>query len=381
MTGDWVSIDFETANYWPGSICSVGMTAVVAGEIRDRFSTLVDPPGDGGFAAYNTSIHGITAQMVDGAPAWPAALDQILDFADGRPLVAHNAAFDFGALREACTKTAVKWPELRYACSLVVARQTWRLLAYRLPFVAEAAGVSMTGPHHDAQADADTAARVMLAAMAEHGTNELDDLLRKLQIRYGQLYPDSGSWSNCRRRVQEKRPPIPTANSNADPEGPLHGRHVCITGTLNSLSRADAQQRLADVGAQATAGVSRKTDILVVGTADPTRFAPGMALSGKHRKAQELLDAGHEIEVVSETDLLELLSLSAASAVGPEALQRAHALSPTEAATRHANLCAEIDDHRFRYYVKDAPVISDVAFDQLVIERRALEKAHPSLRR
>ncbi|WP_053215165.1 exonuclease domain-containing protein [Streptomyces viridochromogenes] len=380
MNGDWVSIDFETANYWPGSICSVGMTAVVAGKITDRFSTLVNPPGDGGFTAYNTSIHGITAQMVDGAPAWPAVLRQILDFADGRPLVAHNAAFDFGALRAACTETAVEWPGARYACSLVVARQTWRLLAYRLPFVAEAAGVPMTGAHHDAQADADTAARVMLAAMAVHGTDKLDDLLSKLQIRYGQLYPDSGSWSNCRRRVQEKRQPIPTANPEADPEGPLYGRHVCITGTLNSLSRADAQQRLADIGAQATAGVSRKTDILVVGTADPTRFAPGMALSGKHRKAQELLDAGHEIEVISETDFLELLSLSASSPVSAEALRQAKALPLTEAAARHANVSVEIDDHRFRYYIKDAPVISDEEFDQLVLERRALEKAHPSLR-
>ncbi|GAA4062816.1 exonuclease domain-containing protein [Streptomyces shaanxiensis] len=335
--------------------------------------------GDGGFAAYNTSIHGITAQMVDGAPAWPAVLEQILNFADGRPLVAHNAAFDFRALREACTETAVEWPEVRYACSLVVARQTWRLLAYRLPFVAEAAGVSMAGPHHDAQADADTAARVMLAAMAVHGTDKLDDLLGKLQIRYGQLYSDSVSWSNCRRRVQEKRPPIPTANPDADPEGPLYGQHVCITGTLNSLSRAEAQHQLADVGAQATAGVSRKTDILVVGTADPTRFAPGMTLSGKHRKAKELLDSGHEIEVISETEFLELLSLSAATPVSVEALRQAQALSLTEAATQHASLSVEIDEHRFRYYVKDAPMISDAEFDQLVLERRALEKAHPSL--
>ncbi|XUL89029.1 exonuclease domain-containing protein [Streptomyces galilaeus] len=376
MNGDWVSIDFETANYWPGSICSVGMTAVGAGEITDRFSTLVRPPGDGNFASYNTSIHGITAQMVGGAPAWPAVLRQILVFADGRPLVAHNAAFDFGALRAACTETAVEWPGVQYACSLVVARQTWRLLSYRLPFVAEAAGVPMTGTHHDAQADADTAAGVMLAAMAVHGTDKLDDLLGKLQIRYGQLSPDSGSWSNCRRRVQEKRPPIPAA----DPEGPLFGRYICITGTLNSLSRTDAQQRLADVGAQVTAGVSRKTDTLVVGTADPTRFAPGMTLSGKHRKAQELLDAGHEIEVISETDFLEMLSLSADNSVSAEAPRQAEALPLPEAAAQHASLCAEIDDHRFRYYVKGAPAISDEKFDQLVLERRALERTHPSLR-
>ncbi|MFF0683921.1 exonuclease domain-containing protein [Streptomyces tendae] len=381
MNGDWVAIDFETANYWPGSICSVGMTAVVNGVIADQFTTLVTPPGGGGFATYNTSIHGITASMVNGAPSWPTALNQILDFADGRPMVAHNAAFDFGALREACTKTTVRWPELRYACSLVVARQTWRLLAYRLPFVAEAAGVSMAGPHHDAQADADTAARVMLAAMAEHGTDGLDDLLRKLQIRYGQLHPDVGSWSNCRRRVQEKRAPIPTAKPDADPEGPLYGRHVCITGTLNSLSRADAQQRLADIGAQATAGVSRKTDVLVVGTADPTRFAPGMTLSGKHRKAQELLDAGHQIEVISETDLLEMLSVSATNAVDPEALRQAQVLSLTEAAARHASLTTEIDEHRFRYYVKGAPTTSDATFDQLTLEKRVLEAAHAPLKR
>jgi len=286
------------------------MAAVTDGEITDRFSTLVSPPGGGGFTTYNTSIHGITAQMTEGAPSWPTALRRILDFADGRPLVAHNAAFDMGALRAACTETGLSWPELRYACSLVVARRTWRLPAYRLPFVAEAAGIPMASRHHDARTDADTAARVMLAAMAEHGTDDLADLLGKLQIRYGRQSPDSGSWSNCRHRAYEARPPIPAANPDADPENPLYGLRVCITGTLNSLTRPDAQQRLADAGAQATSGASRKTDVLVVGTPDPTRFAPGMTLSGKHRKAQELLDGGHEIEVISETDFLELLSLS-----------------------------------------------------------------------
>lgn len=71
---------------------------------------------------------------------------------------------------------------MRYACSLVVARQTRRLLTYRLPFVAEATGVPMTGGHHDAQADADAAALVMLAAFAANGVDTLDDLLRKLDL-------------------------------------------------------------------------------------------------------------------------------------------------------------------------------------------------------
>jgi NAD-dependent DNA ligase len=43
-------------------------------------------------------------------------------------------------------------------------------------------------------------------------------------------------------------------------------------------------------------------------------------------------------------------------------------------------LTTQIEDHRFRYYIKDAPIISDVEFDRLLRERKALETAHSSLR-
>ena len=37
--------------------------------------------------------------------------------------------------------------------------------------------------------------------------------------------------------------------------------------------------------------------------------------------------------------------------------------SPADAAKRHAQLAEEITGHRFRYYVLDAPVVSDGQFD------------------
>jgi len=46
---------------------------------------------------------------------------------------------------------------------------------------------------------------------------------------------------------------------------------------------------------------------------------------------------------------------------------------------RHARLAAEIADHQFRYYVLDAPVVSDGQFDELWRELLALEEAHPEL--
>ncbi|MET8577880.1 NAD-dependent DNA ligase LigA [Streptomyces sp. NPDC005012] len=53
---------------------------------------------------------------------------------------------------------------------------------------------------------------------------------------------------------------------------------------------------------------------------------------------------------------------------------------PSEARDRHAQLAEQIEEHRFRYYVKDAPVVSDAEFDTLLRELEALEERHPELR-
>ncbi|WTB88502.1 NAD-dependent DNA ligase LigA [Streptomyces cellulosae] len=53
---------------------------------------------------------------------------------------------------------------------------------------------------------------------------------------------------------------------------------------------------------------------------------------------------------------------------------------PAEAREKHATLAEQIEEHRFRYYVKDAPVISDAEFDRLLRELEQLEERYPELR-
>ncbi|OBG39752.1 NAD-dependent DNA ligase LigA [Mycobacterium sp. E3198] len=43
-------------------------------------------------------------------------------------------------------------------------------------------------------------------------------------------------------------------------------------------------------------------------------------------------------------------------------------------------LADEVREHQFRYYVRDAPIISDAEFDQLLRRLEALEEQHPELR-
>ncbi len=54
-------------------------------------------------------------------------------------------------------------------------------------------------------------------------------------------------------------------------------------------------------------------------------------------------------------------------------------MSPESVRERYVQLAEEVRGHRFRYYVLDAPVLSDGQFDELWRELLAIEEAHPEL--
>ncbi|MBP1049783.1 NAD-dependent DNA ligase LigA [Rhodococcus qingshengii] len=54
--------------------------------------------------------------------------------------------------------------------------------------------------------------------------------------------------------------------------------------------------------------------------------------------------------------------------------------APNEAREQWTELAEEVRQHQFRYYVRDAPVISDGAFDTLLGQLNALEEQYPDLR-
>ncbi|MBM7441991.1 NAD-dependent DNA ligase LigA [Streptomyces sp. HB132] len=53
---------------------------------------------------------------------------------------------------------------------------------------------------------------------------------------------------------------------------------------------------------------------------------------------------------------------------------------PAEVREEHALLAEQIEEHRFRYYVKDQPVVDDAEFDRQMRALEAIEGEHPELR-
>ena len=95
---DFVAIDFETANSVRSSVCSIGIVKVKNGKIQEELYTLINPLSE--FHYYNMKIHGITEYMVHDAPTFEEFWPKFKVFIENQTIIAHNASFDIGVLRE-----------------------------------------------------------------------------------------------------------------------------------------------------------------------------------------------------------------------------------------------------------------------------------------
>ncbi|CAN5431236.1 hypothetical protein BH10ACT6_BH10ACT6_09760 [soil metagenome] len=189
MPLDFTAIDFETANGSPASACSVGLVKVRDGQVVDRIGWFIQPPeGHDHFVDWNIRIHGITPEMVVGAPSWTEQLVELMAFAEDDILVAHNAGFDMGVIKAACAATGIATPSYTYMCSLQLARKTYTLDSYRLPMAALAAGFD-SFVHHDAVADSEACAAIMVHAAERWGAIDLVELSGLAGVRLSSTVP------------------------------------------------------------------------------------------------------------------------------------------------------------------------------------------------
>ncbi|SHG59410.1 DNA polymerase-3 subunit epsilon [Jatrophihabitans endophyticus] len=119
----FVVVDLETTGGAAASdaITEVGAVKVRGGQVLGEFQTLVDPRRS--IPAFVSVLTGITDTMVVSAPTISSVVPAFLEFARGAILVAHNAPFDIGFLKAACTELALPWPGPAVVDTAVLARR------------------------------------------------------------------------------------------------------------------------------------------------------------------------------------------------------------------------------------------------------------------
>lgn len=157
-------VDVETTGFTPGPDRVVEVAVVVVqpdGGVIDEWTSLVDPGRDVG----PTWVHGITDEMVAGAPTFADVAAELLERLEGAVVVAHNAPFDGGFLAHELTHAGITTPSVPAACTLQVAR--WSALDvpnFKLATCCAAFGLTNEWAHSalgDARVTAELAVRLL----------------------------------------------------------------------------------------------------------------------------------------------------------------------------------------------------------------------------
>ncbi len=301
-----MALDVETANYDRGSICAIGWAFVRNGNIGDTGSFLCRPPDPVyWFDPWISTIHGITERDVRDKPTFGDVVPELITGFGDLPVIAHNAAFDIGALREAHTYCALPWPTLSYGCTLVWSRRLLHLPSNRLPIVCRHLGVKLSR-HHDAGEDARAAAQIAIALAGQVQAHTLDALCHTTWSRLGRLQPTE--WDGCTLRDLTSKS-APQANLDADPTNPFYGETVVFTGGLSCMIRSDAWRYVAAAGGTPNDDVTKRTTLLVLGDGfrGASTFDDFLA-TDKAVKAWRYRERGQPIEFWSEIDFVEALT-------------------------------------------------------------------------
>ena len=307
----FTAIDFETANFTRASVCSVGIITIEDGRVVNRLHQLIRPEPCR-FEPFNIGIHGITENDVASAPSfedfWPTLCAQLVG-----PLVAHNASFDMSVLRKALDQAALKYPDTDYFCTRVISRLLWPdRPTYALSHLAGYFGITFN--HHNAESDAHACALIALEACRTIQAESLYDISEQYEMSVGRLYdggyfPCSGFYEGrqpARRRERVRASEITPTRTSTDESSACYGKSFVFTGAMSAMSRIDAMQNVVDRGGFCHDGVKKDTDYLVLGQNGFIGYGSGHR-SGKIKRAEELIAMGHQMEIISEADFIQML--------------------------------------------------------------------------
>jgi DNA polymerase-3 subunit epsilon len=156
----FVGLDFETADHGADSACAVGLVRVAGDRIITRDYYLIRPPRNSFFF---TSLHGITWEHVRKKATFEELWPRIQNLLLGAEFIAsHNAGFDRRVLESCCQAAKIPRPEIRFVCTVKLARQLWNIRPTSLSNVCRYLGLRLNP--HEVLSDAEACAGIVLAA-------------------------------------------------------------------------------------------------------------------------------------------------------------------------------------------------------------------------
>lgn len=157
-------------------ITEIGAVKIFNGQIIDTFSQLVNPNVK--IPDRIVELTGITDELVRDKPTIDEVMPKFLDFIGDSVLVAHNASFDIGFIRENCNLLRLKF-DYTYLDTLQLSRELFpELKSHRLNILAKHLHIKLEN-HHRAVDDSEATAKIftnLIQMLKEKEVSKLEEI-------------------------------------------------------------------------------------------------------------------------------------------------------------------------------------------------------------
>jgi DNA polymerase-3 subunit epsilon len=171
-TVDFVVFDFETANTSKTSACAIGFAIVKNLVVTETKHFYISPQHDQWFIQRFVDLHGISWDQVYDKPFFYELWPEIEGLFLNNLVIAYNATFDLGILKETLNYYNIPVPEIKYNCALTYARNhVTGVPNYKLSSVCRHLNIPLN--HHQAESDAVGAAHIMIHLVTQFKADEL----------------------------------------------------------------------------------------------------------------------------------------------------------------------------------------------------------------
>ena len=346
---DYIVIDIENPNTKADSICQIAMIQVKDDKVVYNKNSLINP--EDRFDDINMRVHKITPNMVKDKVTFKEYWEEIKEIVTNNIVVGHGIKFDISVISKSLNKYGIELPNIKIVCTQHLAQKYLDIDKYKLDSVCKYLNIECENHHNasnDAEAsleifkyiknnyDIDESdiedykyipsdkKTIGMRVAYSNSTKSLQDLkqivektmvdkqITENEINYLKFWLDNNSqlignypFDKINNIVNQvlKDGQITTKELNdlntvfnefIDPLNKINEKTItiedncfCLTGTFNSGSKEDIEQKIIAKGGKCSKSVSAKINYLIVGDGGSDAWKFGN-YGGKVQKAMEL---------------------------------------------------------------------------------------------
>ena len=304
MTLNFALIRIECCNQYKDTPCRVALVGVKNSEIVEQKEFFIDPLD----AEFDFMTSGTTLEDLRGRGSFAEQFPALLDFIKQYPVLVSTAdGYDADVLFNAITLHKVECGSLPYMTAKNVLRRAYDSYSYQFDYLCDKMGVSVEGitPMDFAIAWC----QLLIKACADKEFADLLMFAEENRIVVGSISLQGYERCHIKRIYKPKKKEVTEYDpANFDETHPFFDRNVVFTGKLTYFLREDAEYYVERIGGHCSSGLTKATSYLVVGVQSPSQVGPD-GLSAKQKKAIKYREEGMEIELLNETDFIDIMGL------------------------------------------------------------------------